>query len=85
MVGHHPISVKDQSRLHEFGETVLPGMFQAYALHAVGNLEKETSWSQSVRSWTGIRARRLSANEVLMQKNGNHFKCPIADGTVKLS
>ena len=32
MVGHHPISVKDQSRLHEFGETVLPGMFLAYAL-----------------------------------------------------
>ena len=32
-----------------------------------------------------IHARRLNAKEVLMSNNGNHFKCPIADGTVKSS
>ena len=34
---------------------------------------------------SGIRARRLSAREVLMQKNGEHFIFPIEDGTVTLS
>ena len=32
-----------------------------------------------------IHARRLSAKEVFMPKNGDHFIFPIADGTVKLS
>ena len=31
---HHPISAKDQSRLHQFGKKVLPGLFLGYALYA---------------------------------------------------
>ena len=31
-----------------------------------------------------IHARRLNAKEVLMQKNGELFICPIADGPVKI-
>ena len=34
MVEFHPISVKDQSRLHQFGAKVLPGIFLRYALYA---------------------------------------------------
>ena len=32
MVDYHPISWKDQSRLHQFGAKVLPGIFLGYAL-----------------------------------------------------
>ena len=35
MVEYHPISAKDQSRLHQFGAEVLPGIFLGYALYAV--------------------------------------------------
>ena len=40
MVDHHPISVKDQSGLHQFGSKVLPGIFFGYALHAGEHLER---------------------------------------------
>ena len=36
MVEDHPISVKDLSRLYQFGPKVLPGVFLGYALHAEG-------------------------------------------------
>ena len=39
MVEYHPTSAKDQSRLHQFGAKVLPGIFLGYALYA-GNLER---------------------------------------------
>ena len=32
MVEYHPISAKDQSRLHQFGAKVLPGIFLGYAM-----------------------------------------------------
>ena len=38
MVEYHPFSAKDQSRLHQFGKKVLPGIFLGYELIA-GNLE----------------------------------------------
>ena len=40
MVEYHPISAKDQSRLHQFGAKVLPGIFLGYALYAGRNLER---------------------------------------------
>ena len=36
----HLISSKDQSRLHQFGPKVLPGIFLGYALYA-GRIWKE--------------------------------------------
>ena len=36
MVEHHPIAAKDQSRLHQFGPQVLPGILLGYALYAGG-------------------------------------------------
>ena len=40
VVEYHPISAKDQSRLHKPGAKVLPGKFLGYASHAGGNLER---------------------------------------------
>ena len=36
-VEHHPISTKDQARLHQFGKRVLPHTFMGYALYAGGS------------------------------------------------
>ena len=34
LVEYHPITAKDQSRIHQFGKQVLPGLFLGYALYA---------------------------------------------------
>ena len=34
LVEYHPITAKDQSRTHQFGKKVLPGLFLGYALYA---------------------------------------------------
>ena len=34
LVEFHPITAKDQSRIHQFGKKVLPGLFLGYALYA---------------------------------------------------
>ena len=39
LVESHPITAKDQSRIHQFGKKVLPGLFLGYAVYAGGNLE----------------------------------------------
>ena len=33
-LSYHPITAKDQSRIHQFGKKVLPGLFFGYALYA---------------------------------------------------
>ena len=35
LVEYHPKTAKDQSRIHQFGKKVLPGLFLGYALYAV--------------------------------------------------
>ena len=39
LVEYYPITAKDQSRIHQFGKKVLPGLFLACALHAEVNYE----------------------------------------------
>ena len=39
LVEYHPRTAKDQSRIHQFGMKVLPGLFLGCALYAGGNLE----------------------------------------------
>ena len=34
LVEYYPISAQDQSRIHQFGKKVLPGLFLGYALYA---------------------------------------------------
>ena len=42
LVEHYPIIAKDQSRIHQFGKKVLPGLFLRYALHAGGKFGRVT-------------------------------------------
>ena len=69
LVEYHPITAKDQSRIHQFGKKVLPGLFLGYALYAGGiwkgdvliaDLEELETMDASE-----IYSKRLNAKEVI--------------------
>ena len=67
MVECHPISSRDQSRLHQFGKQVLRGIFFGYALFA-GESGREMFWLQTLlRSWK-FWTRQKSTLKDSMQK-----------------
>ena len=83
LVEYHPIIAKDQSRIHQFGKEVLPGLFLGYALYAggiwkgdvlVADLEELETMDASE-----IHSKRLDAKEVIFFPNGK-FVIPVADG-----
>ena len=86
LVEYHHITAKDQSRIHQFGKKVLPGLFLGYALYAGGiwkgdvliaDLEELETMDASE-----IHSKRLNAKEVTFPKQGE-FIFPIADGRIK--
>ena len=86
LVEYYPISAKDQSRIHQFGKKVLPGLFLRYALYAGGiwkgdvliaDLEELETMDASE-----IYSKRLNAKEVIFPIQGELF-FPIADGGIK--
>ena len=42
LVEYHPKTAKDQSRIHQFGKKVLPGLFLGYALYAVDKFHRDS-------------------------------------------
>ena len=77
LVEYHPITAKDQSRIHQFGKKVLPGLFLGYALYAVGiwkgdvlvaDLEELETMDASE-----IYSTRLNAKEVIFPKENGKF------------
>ena len=87
LVEYHPITAKDQSRIHQFGKNVLPGLFLGYALYAVGiwkgdilvaDLEELETMDASE-----IYSKRLFAKEVIFLKQNEKFIFPVADGPIK--
>ena len=89
-IEYHPISTKDQSRIHQFGKRVLPGIFLGHALYAGRKICKGDIFVADIEELeildaSEIHPRRLSATEVLIPKNGEHFRFTIADATAKLS
>ena len=86
LLEYHPETAKDQSRIHQFGKKVLPGLFLGYALYAAGiwkvyllvaNIEELETMDASE-----IHAKRHIAKEVIFPKQGE-FIFPIADGRIK--
>ena len=72
LVEYHPTTAKDQSRNHQFGTKVLPGLFLGYALYAGGiwkgdvliaDLEELETMDASE-----IYSRRVNAKEVIFPK-----------------
>ena len=86
LVEYHPISAKDQSRIHHFGKKVLPGLFLGYALYAGGIWKGDVLIADleelETRDASEIYSKRLNAKEVIFPKEGE-FIFPIADGRIK--
>ena len=86
LVEHHSITAKDQSRIHQFGKKVLPGLFLGYALYAgwiwkgdvlIADLDELETMGASE-----IYSKRLNAKDVIFPRQGE-FIFPIADGRIK--
>ena len=50
LVEYYPISAKDQSRMHQIGKKILPGLFLGCALYA-GEIGRVTFGLRTLRSW----------------------------------
>ena len=88
LVEYHPITAKDQSRIHQFGKKVLPGYFLGYALYAVGIwkgdiLVADTEELETMDA-SEIYSKRLNAKEVILPKENVKIIVPVADGRIKL-
>jgi len=74
MVEYYPISSRDQSRLHQFGKQVLPGIFLGYALIAggiwKGNVLVADIEELEKMDASEIHPRRIHAKEVLTPQRG---------------
>ena len=81
-----PITAKDQSRIHQFGKKVLPGLFLGYALYAGGIWKGDVLIAVleelETMDASEIYSKRLNAKEVIFPKQGE-FIFPIADGRIK--
>ena len=77
LVEYHPVTAKDQSRIHQFGKKVLPGLFLGYALYAgeiwkgdvlIADLEELETMDASE-----IYSKRLNAKEVIFPEENGEF------------
>ena len=87
MVEYHPITAKDQSRIHQFGKKVLPGLFLGYALYAGGIWKGDVLVADieelETMDASEIYSKRLNAKEEIFPKENGEFIFPIADGRIK--
>ena len=86
LVEYHPITAKDQSRIHKFGKKVLPGLFLGYALYAGRICKGDVLFADfeelETMDASEIYSKRLNAKEVIFPKQGE-FIFPIAGGRIK--
>ena len=87
LVEYHPIAAKDQSRIHQFGKKVLPGLLIGYAFYAVGFWKGDVLVADlqelETMDASEIYSKRLNANEVVFPKENGKLIFPIADGRIK--
>ena len=87
LVEYHPITAKDQSRIHQSGKKVLPGLFLGYALFAweiwKGDLTVADIEELDTMDASEIHSKRLNAKEVTFPKQNGQFSFPVADARIK--
>ena len=75
MVEYHPITAKDQSKLHQLGIKVLPGNFVGYALCAGGIWKGDFFFAdvEELKIWTRQNCilEDTNAKKVLAPKTGD--------------
>ena len=89
LVEYHPITAKDQSRIHQFGKKVLPGLFLGYALYAgriwKGDILVADIEELETMDALEIYSKRPNAKEATFPKEKGESIPPTADGRIKLS
>ena len=84
LVEYYPISAKDQSRIHQIGKKVFPGLFLGYALYAGGIWKGDIMVADievlETMDASEIYSKRVNAKEVIFSKGKWEFIFPIADG-----
>ena len=80
---YHPITAKDQSRIHQFGKKVLPGLFLGThcTRKGFGSVTYDLEELETMDA-SEIYSKRLNAKEVIFPKQGEII-FPIADGRIK--
>ena len=77
LVEHYLIIAKDQSKIHQFGKKVSPGLFLGYALYAGGIWKGDTVVADieemEEMDASELHARRLNAEEVLTSMKGDNL------------
>ena len=66
LVEYLAITAKDQSRIHQFGKRVLPGLFLGYALYAGGIWKGD--WLQTLRSWKRWTHRKSTRKDSMRKR-----------------
>ena len=88
LVEYHSISVRDQSRLLQFGKNVLPGIFLGYALIAgriwKGDIMIADFGRFGKDARIGDPSSKNQCKGSIDATKGEHFIFPVADGTAKL-
>ena len=87
LVEYHPTTAKDQSRIHQFGKKILPGLFLGYASYAGGTRKGDVLVADleelETMDASKIYLKRLNAEEVIFPKEKGEIIFPIADGRIK--
>ena len=77
LVEYHSVTAKDQSRIHQFGKKVLPGLFLGYALYAEGIWKGDIMVADSEELETmdasEIYSKRLNAKGDISQTRRIYF------------
>ena len=83
MVEYHPVTAKDQSRIHQFGKKVLPGLFLGYALYAAGTWKGDVLVADleelETMDASEIYSKRLNAKQVIFPKEKGEFIFPVEE------
>ena len=87
LVEYYPISAKDQSRIHQFGKKILPGLFLECALYAGGIWKGDVLVADieelETMDASEIYSKRLNAEAVILPKENGKFIFPVTDGRIK--
>ena len=87
-VDYKPSSDKDKRRLHEYGQSVLPGIFMGYAHQAGGGWngdllildQEDISEANSARE---VYLKRVPAYQVNILKVHDRFRYPLLTGELR--
>ena len=88
-VEYHPISAKDQARLHQFGKKVLPGVYMGCALYTGGSWKGDEFVADAEElqenDASDVYSIRMNTKYVLVPIRRNKFTVPFVKGSTTLA